>query len=302
MIFICFALVLGINVQPAFAAKKIRVMTTTSDLKSIAQFIGGESVEVTSLVGGTENPHFISPKPSYMIKARNADLFIRNGFDLEAGWESLVIDGARNSKIQVGNSGHLDASKGISPMDISDKTIDRSMGDIHARGNPHYWLDPLNAKIIASNIAERLSELSPEDAPSFKSNLDNFHRKIDEKMKEWRNVLAPYKGEKLITYHKTWSYFANRFGFVIADQLEPKPGISPSPTHLKEIVDLSKRENIRIILNENVYKDDAARYVADRTNARVVIAPISVGGDKMAKDYFSLIDIIVQNISGGFEQ
>jgi len=299
-LFICLAA--GIPARPVFAQKTIQVLTTTPDLKSIVQLIGKDKVEAASIAAGTENPHFITPKPSFVIKARKADLFIRSGLALEASWESLVIEGARNPKIQVGNIGHLDASEGILALEIPAQTIDRSMGDVHAFGNPHYWLDPQNAKIIASAITRRLSELSSEDASYFQDNLSGFHRKIDEKMKEWSGVLAPYRQEKIITYHKTWSYFADRFGLIVADQLEPKPGIPPSPTHLKGVVELVKRENIKVILNENIYKDNAAEYIAGKTGATVVVAPVSVGGVKEAEDYFALIDIVVQKLAKGFKQ
>jgi ABC-type Zn uptake system ZnuABC Zn-binding protein ZnuA len=300
-IFLSFVLAAGVFVRPAVAETRLQVVTTTSDLKSITQWIGGDRVEVFSFSSGTENPHFVSPKPSYMVKARGADLLIRNGFELESGWEPLIIEGARNTKIQVGHIGHLDVSRGITPLEIPVQTMDRSMGDIHAHGNPHYWLDPFNAKIVASTVAQRLSEISPGDASYFQDNLAAFQKKIDEKMIEWTKALAPYKGEKIITYHKSWPYFAERFGFVIVDQLEPKPGIPPSPTHLKDVVDLVKKERVKVILNENFYKEDAADYVAQKTGAAVVSAPVSVGGVQEVQDYFALIDTIVQRLQKGFE-
>jgi len=287
-------------VMPA-QAKTINVVTTTTDLKSITEYIGKEKVEVYSLGKGNQNYHFLSAKPSYMVKAKKANLFIVNGLDLEIGYVSLILEGSRNPNIQAGRKGYLDASEGIARLKVPDK-VDRSMGDIHPGGNPHYWIDPLNAKIIASNIAGRLSEIAPQDASLFKDNLGKFNRRIDDKMKDWTNLLAPYKGEKLISYHQSWIYFANRFGFEIIGELEPKPGVPPSPTHLKSIVDLVNTQKVKEILNENIYKDDAARYVAERTGAKVVTAPISVGGVKEAKDYFSLMDVIVRNVAKGFQR
>lgn len=280
-------------------AENINVLTTTADLKSIAGYIGGGRITVDSLGKGNENYHFLSAKPSYMAKAKKADLFIINGLDLETGYESLVLEGSRNSNIQIGTPGYLDASAGITPLEVPVK-VDRSMGDIHPKGNPHYWLDPLNAKIVAYNIAKRLSEISPDGAGYFQDNLGKFNREIDERMKVWSKALAPYKGEKLITYHLSWTYFADRFGFEVVGELEPKPGVPPSPVHLKQIVERVKQESIKIILNENIYKDDAALYVADRTGARVIRAPISVGGVNEEDDYFSLLDIIVRSVCEGF--
>lgn len=293
-----FSLFLLQNVVLA-SEKKIEVITTTSDLKSIADYIGGDKVEVLSLTTGTQNPHFIDPKPSYMLKAKKADLFISNGLELEVGWESSIIEGSRNSKIKVGTPGHLDASKGIQPLEIP-HMVDRSMGDIHAFGNPHYMLDPLNAKIVAGNIAEKLSALSPTQAEYFQQNLSEFNKKIDQKILDWQGKLAPYKGEKIITYHKTWSYFASRFGLEIASQLEVKPGIPPSAGHLEEVINLIKGNKIKIILHENIYNDDAARFVAERTSAKVIKAPISVGGTNGADDYFALMDTIIEMVAEGF--
>lgn len=298
-VFAVFVLTLGPVVTAQ--AKSLNVLTTTADLKSITEFIGGEYVKVDSLGKGNENYHFLAAKPSYMLKASRCDLFIRSGLDLEIGYESLILEGARNKDIQPGRPGYLDASEGITPLDIP-PAVDRSMGDIHPSGNPHYWLDPLNAKIIASTIAKRLTQLSPENKLFFENNLHEFDKTIDEKMVSWSRTLAPFKGEKLITFHQSWIYFARRFGFEIVTELEPKPGIPPSPAHLKEVVDLVNENKIKVILNENIYNDHAARYVAEKTGAQVVIAPISVGGEKGIVDYVTLIDTIVNRLSEGFNQ
>jgi len=211
----------------------------------------------------------------------------------------LILEGSRNPRIQSGESGYLDASEGIKRLEVP-QSVDRSMGDVHPHGNPHYWLDPENAKIVATSIASRLSELAPESAAYFQQNLNAFDAKIDERLTQWKERLAPYAGEKLISYHKSWTYLAERFGFKIAGELEPKPGVPPSPGHLKDVVNLINAEKIKVILNENIYKDDAARYVAGKTGAHVVNAPISVGGEKAADDYFSLMDTIIEDIAKGF--
>lgn len=282
-------------------AKTLNLVTTTTDLKSVVEFIGKNHVKVFSLGDGDQNYHFLSAKPSYMVKAKKADLFVRVGLDLEIGYEPLILEGARNPDIRVGRVGHLDASEGIKLLDIPFR-VDRSMGDIHAQGNPHYWLDPLNMKIVASNIADRLSDLSPEHKSVFAQNLKDFNVRIDQKMIEWKKALSSYSGEKLITYHKTWKYFAERFGFEIIGELEPKPGVPPSPAHLKNIVNMVKESKVKIILNENIYREDAAQYVAEKTGVIVVNAPISVGGVKGADDYFSLMDIIIKDVAEGFKQ
>lgn len=283
------------------AADVLRVLTTTADLKSLTETIGGEHVSVESLGRGNQNYHFLAAKPSYMLKANRADLFIRIGLDLEIGYEPLILEGARNPRIQPGQSGYLDASDGITPLDVPER-VDRSMGDVHAEGNPHYWLDPENTKIIARSIAARLSELDPEHAHLYQSNLTDYIRRVDGRMAEWQKALAPFQGEKLVGYHSTWTYFARRFGLDAVMALEPKPGVPPSPGHLRQVVEQVTRDNIKVILTESIYKTNAADYVADRTSAVVVVAPISVGGVKGAEDVIALMDILIQRLKDGFER
>ncbi|MDD5422896.1 MAG: metal ABC transporter substrate-binding protein [Candidatus Omnitrophica bacterium] len=285
----------------AYGKDAINVLTTTEDLKSVTEAIGGDKVKVDSLAKGLQDPHFVDAKPSFMMKAKNADLFIRIGLELEIGYEELIIDGSRNQKIRIGNPGHLDASESVYLLEVPTTTkIDRSMGDVHPMGNPHYWLDPENVKIVARNIANRLSELSPENAGYFQGNLKAFDKKMDEKRIEWNKKMAPFKGRKIAIYHRSWPYFVDRFGLVIACELEPKPGIPPSPGHLKEVIDVMKRDNVKIILMEVFYDEKPAQFVAAQTGARVVVVPNSVGGTKEAKDYFSLIDTIVNKITEAF--
>jgi len=285
----------------AYGKDAINILATTADLKSVTEAIGGDKVRVDSLAKGLQDPHFVDAKPSFMMKAKNADLFIRIGLELEIGYEELIIDGSRNQKIRIGNPGHLDASEGVYLLEVPTTTkVDRSMGDVHPMGNPHYWLDPENVKIVARNIANRLSELSPENAGYFQESLKAFDKKMGEKMIEWNKKMAPFKGKKIAIYHRSWPYFVDRFGLVIACELESKPGIPPSPGHLKEVIDIMKRDNVKIILMEVFYDEKPAQFVADQTGAKVVVVPNSVGGTKEAKDYFSLIDTIVNKITEGF--
>ena len=296
-LFIVLALIFGLT-SFSYAEEKIQILTTTSDLKSIAEFIGGNEVKVDSLAKGCQDPHFVEAKPSFMMKAKNADLFIRVGLELEIGYEELIIDGSRNPKIRIGQPGHLDASEGVFLLEVPTTTkIDRSLGDVHPMGNPHYWLDPLNAKIIAYNIANRLCEISPQNEAYFKQNLAGFNKKIDAKMIEWQGKLKPFKGQKIAIYHRSWPYFANRFGLVVACELEPKPGIPPSPGHLKEVIDAIKQENIKVILMEVFYDEKPAKFVSEQTGVKVVIVPNSVGGTKDVRDYFDLMDTIVDKLT-----
>lgn len=295
IIFLILALSLG---GYAYAKDTINVLTTTEDLKSITEAIGGDKVKVDSLAKGYQDPHFVDAKPSFMMKAKNADLFIVIGLELEIGYEELIINGSRNMKIRIGQPGYLDVSEGVGLLEVPTTTkVDRSMGDVHPMGNPHYWLDPENIKIVAYNIANRLSELSPNNAQYFQENLASFDKKIDEKMVEWNKKMEPFKGRKIAIYHRSWPYFVDRFGLAVACELEPKPGIPPSPAHLKEVIDVIKRDKVNVILMEVFYDEKPAQFVANQTGAKVVIVPNSVGGTKEANDYFGLIDTIINKLA-----
>lgn len=293
---VLFSLLMTIlSVVPCQAKEAINVVTTTADLASILKAVGKEKVEVVSLSKGSQDPHFIEVRPSQVVKLKDADLLVLVGMDLDI-WVEALIDASRNSKIKHGKLGYLDCSVDIEKLDVPLGKIDASMGHLHIYGNPHYWLDPLNAKIIAYNIAERLCEISPQNETYFKQNLAEFNQKIDAKMIEWKEKLKPFKGQKIAIYHRSWLYFANRFGLVVACELEPKPGIPPSFRHLKEVIDIIKKEKIKVILMEVFYDEKPARFVAEQTGANVVIVPNSVGGTKEARDYFSLIDTIVDEL------
>ena len=299
-IIILLALLLGLS-DFAYGKDVINVLTTTEDLKSITEAIGGAKVKVDSLARGYQDPHFVAAKPSFMMKAKNADLFMVIGLELEIGYEELIINGSRNQRIRIGQPGYLDVSEGVNLLEVPTTTkIDRSMGDVHPMGNPHYWLDPENVKMVAYNIAKRLSELSPGNAPYFQENLISFNKKIDEKMAEWNKKMAPFKGRKIAIYHRSWPYFVDRFGLVIACELEPKPGIPPSPAHLKEVIDIMKRDKVGVILMEVFYDEKPAQFVAGQTGARVIVVPNSVGGTKEANDYFSLMDTIINKLADAF--
>jgi ABC-type Zn uptake system ZnuABC Zn-binding protein ZnuA len=286
---------------PLKAEATIRVVTTISDLASIAKEIGGEKVSVVSLSQGIQDPHFVDPRPSMVIHVRDADLLIMVGMGLDI-WINSLVNASRNPRIKFGRQGRLDASVNVEKLDVPPGG--KLCPSIHGPhifcimyGNPHYWLDPLNAKLIASDIATRLSDISPENAYFFKKNLSNFSKRIDEKLVQWQERLEPFRGEKVITFHNEWRYFAERFGLIVADELEPKPGIPPSPKHLEEVIDLMKREGIRVILQSPFYETRSAQSVAQRTGARVVVAASSVGGTKEARDYFSLIDTAVNKLA-----
>lgn len=279
-------------------AGKLKVVTTTSDLASIAKSVAGNLATVNSICSGKQDPHHLQARPKYVMMARSADLWIRTGMDLEIGWEIPVIDGSRNRKIRPGQSGHLDASQGIRKLNIPAANIlSRALGDVHAQGNPHYLTDPENAKIVAQVMADRLAQLDPEHAETYASNADIFQQEIDRRLINWRLKMAPLKGQSIVTYHTSWIYFTEQFGLNIAIELEPKPGIPPSPTHLVNVAKIIQEKNIHIILQEPWYSTKAAKRVSEKNDARIVTAPIFIGGDPEAPDYFSLIDLIIKRLT-----
>ncbi len=286
--------VIFLNYSYAFA-KKINVVTTSTDLKSIAKFIGGDIIKVENITKGYQNPHIVDAKPSYMLKLNKADLFVKVGLDLET-WSQLLEDGARNPQIRFGSSGYVDASIGVELLDIPTTKIDRSLGDIHVFGNPHYWLDPLNSKTIAQNILNGLRRVSPENADYFKENKKCFDNEIDTHLVKWLRKMKPYSGTKVIAYHKTWSNLAKRFKIKVADYIEPKPGIPASPAHISNLIKKMKAEDIKVIIKEPYYESKVPDFIASKTGASVLTLPTSVEGINGVKDYFALFDYIIDEL------
>ena len=295
--FLCFILSVLFIQAPCrcLGADKLNVVTTTPNLASIAESVGGEHVSVTSIGSGDEDPHFIQAKPSYMMKARKADLWIRVGLELEIGYEGLILQGSRNPRIQINTPGHLDASEGILKIELPTGKVDRSMGDVHPMGNPHYWLDPYNGKIIAKNICQRLKQLDPAHAEDYDRNLAAFNLKLDNAMAGWTAKLKPFEHSKIVTYHRSWPYFVNRFNLDVVAELEPKPGIPPGPGHILEVINTMKSEKARVILMEPFYNRDDAEAVAKKTGAKVVVVPNAV--NEQVKDYIAMLDNVVNRLS-----
>jgi ABC-type Zn uptake system ZnuABC Zn-binding protein ZnuA len=298
----CFILSVLFILPPCrcFGADKLNVVTTTTNLASIAESVGGQHVSVTSIGSGDEDPHFIQAKPSYMMKARKADLWICVGMELEIGYEGLILQGSRNPRIQINTPGHLDASEGIMKLEVPTGKVDRSMGDVHPLGNPHYWLDPYNGRIIAKNICQRLKELDPEHAGDYDRNLAAFLSKLDTAMAGWVAKLKPFEHSRIVTYHRSWPYFANRFNLDVVAELEPKPGIPPGPKHILEVINIMKSEKAGVILMEPFYNRDDAEAVAKKTGAKVVVVPNAV--NEQVKDYIAMLDNVVNRLSDALSE
>src|SRR5437868_1472938 len=249
LLFTAVTLALAISAfVPLAVAKKLNVVTSTTDMAALAQEVGGDRISVESIAKGYQDPHFVEAKPSFLLKLKNADLLIEVGLDLEIGWLPPLITQSGNPRIQVGAAGFLDASQFAEILDKPTGTITRAMGDVHPLGNPHYWLDPDNGRRIARGIAGKLGELDPGDASYFQQRFQDFDKRLTEAEKKWEAEMAPYHGYKVVTYHSSWSNFAKHFGIVIAGYIEPRPGIPPTPQHTLEIINLIKRENVKVVI------------------------------------------------------
>ena len=290
-------LLAALLVAPAAARAKLYVVTTTADLAAIARDVGGDKVDAESLGLGTQDAHFVDPKPSFIVKLNRADLYVKRGMELEIGWAPVIENGSRNANILLGGPGYIDASAGISPLEVPTGDVSRALGDVHPAGNPHYQLDPANAKIIARNIVEGLTRVDPTDGPYFTQRLADFSRRIDERLAEWTQLLAPYRGAKIVTYHMSWDYFAARFGLDIIGTMEPKPGVAPSPAHLAQLITLMQAQHCKLIIKEPFYPENLTHVVADKTGATVLVLPDAPGGVPGTDDYFAFMDHNVRHIA-----
>jgi len=297
ILFLCILLV------PSMAeARKLKVITTLTDLASLTQEVGGDKVDVEALARGYQDPHFVEPKPSFLLKLRNADLLISVGLDLEIGWLPPLITQSGNGKIQPGAPGYLDASQFAEILEIPQGKVDRSMGDVHPLGNPHYWLDPDNGRRIAKGIATKLAEMDPGDTAYFQQRDQDFEKRLAEAEKKWGADMAPYRGRKIVTYHRSWPNFAKHFGLDVVDYIEPRPGIPPTPSHTIELVNLMKRGNIKIELIEPYFDLKTPNSIASMTGGKVVVMLPSVGGKPEVTDYFKLFDYDIALLIKAFQE
>jgi len=280
-------------------AAKIRVVATTPDLASVAREIGGDKVDVTALAKPTEDAHFVDAKPSHIVTLNRADVLIEGGAELELGWLPPLLENSRNAKIAAGAPGRIVASQGVKMLEIP-ITFDRSKGDVHALGNPHFLIDPVNVKIIASNIAEHFAQVDPGSASLYRANLAKFNARVDARLAQWQQQLSPYRGAKIVTYHKDFPYLAERFKLDIVDNLEPKPGIAPSPAHIAKVIGEMKSANARVILIQPYQNRKTAETVARQTNGVVLEIPQQPGARKDSGTYFEMMDYMVTTLANAF--
>lgn len=274
---------------PVPVAAQLRVVTSTSDLHDIARQIGGNRIRATHISEGYQDPHFVEAKPSFVLELRKADVWAFVGLDLEIGWMSVLLNGARNPKINPGGSGYLDVSTAIPVIDVPTGGVDRSQGDVHPLGNPHYWLDPGNGKRIGRLFRDRFTALDPAGAADYTANLQRFESALDAAAREWAGALASLKGKPIVAWHTSWRYFADFTGVNIVGFMEPKPGVPPSPAHLAGLVLTMKRSGAKVIVMEPYYDRKMADFVAEKAGASVLVLPPSVGGQKGLDDYIAVM-------------
>jgi zinc/manganese transport system substrate-binding protein len=279
---------------------KLNVIATTPDFGALAREIGGDRVEVTTLAKPTEDPHFVDARPSFIVKLNRADALVEGGAELELGWLPPLLDGARNNKLDAGQPGRIACAQGITMLEVP-ATLDRSKGDLHAAGNPHYMTDPAAGGIVAGTIAEAFARIDPASADYYRANLKKFRDRLEVKLTEWKKLLEPYQGRQVVTYHNYWPYFAQRFGLKMELFLEPKPGIPPSPAHLAEVVTRMRAEHVKVILALPYVSRKTAETVASLTGGTVLDVPAFPGGPG-AVSYLDWIDSVVRAIAAGFKE
>ncbi len=295
-----FVFVAALSASVCLAASKINAVTTTEDLAAIAREVGGDRITVEAIAKGYQDPHFVEPKPSFLLKLQKADLLMLVGLELEIGWLPPLITQSRNPRIQPGAKGYLDMSQFCQVLDVPTGAITRAMGDVHPLGNPHYWLDPENGRRMAKALQAKFSEMQNGDAAYFAEHEADFEKRLTEAEKGWDAKMAPYAGRKVVTYHRSFSNFAARFKLVIADYVEPKPGIPPTPSHTLEVINHMKQDGIKLILVEPFFDMRTPDSIARATGGTAMVLLPMVGGEKQVTNYFQLFDYDINLLTMAF--
>ena len=300
---IVLSLLLGAVFSPTrVEAKKLNVVTSTTDMAALTQEVGGDKVNVESIAKGYQDPHFVEAKPSFLLKLRQADLLVTVGLQLEIGWLPPLDNQSGNPRIQVGAQGYLDASQFAEILDIPTGPVTRAMGDVHPLGNPHYWLDPDNGRRIAKGISAKLSEVDPGDSAYFQERFQDFDKRLTAAEQKWDAEMKPFHGRKLVTYHNSFPNFAKHFHLNVIGYVEPRPGIPPTPSHTIELIGLMKRENCKLVLVEPYFDLKTPNSIGAATGAKVVVYLPSVGGEKGVTDYFKLFDYDIALLTKAFQE
>lgn len=292
LVLACGALAAG----PARA--DLTVAASLTDLASVAQYVGGTHVTAQSLCPGYADPHFVPAKPSLMKAIQKADVFISVGLELDNGWLPLVLPGSRNPKIQPGGPGFVDASEGVPVLEKPSGTVSRGEGDIHPFGNPHYYADPKNLEVVADHLARVFARQDPANAADYTANAKAFKEKMEASLARWEAQMAPFKGASIVTYHKNFVYFADRFGLKIFGHVEPKPGIPPSPRHIAEMADAMKKAGVKVVAYQPYYDASASRQLAAKADGVALEIATEAGGLPKTDDVFAKFDVLVSSMAG----
>ena len=294
LLFLTIMMSFAFIAQSAYA-EKIRVVATLTDLADLARNVGGDKVEVRSLATGVEDTHGVPMKPSFVPLMNRADLILFVGFDCEHAFLPALLEASRNPRIQYGQSGYIDCSKGIIPLDVP-KSTDHSEGDVHPYGNPHYMLDPVLAETAVQNIYNALVAFSPQNKEYFTNNRDAYLAKLNAKIAEWKTEAAPLKGVKFISYHEEWNYFADEFDMKYFGTVELKPGIDPTPRHIEELIASMKTERVPIVVREPQFPEKVPALIAAQTGARLIMLPIMPGAVPHTDTYIEMMDYIIKTM------
>jgi zinc/manganese transport system substrate-binding protein len=288
--FIAALLMAALSMAAPRAEAAVNIITTTTDLASIVSEVGGDKVTVEALARGYQDPHFVEAKPSFVLKLNRADLLVVVGRELEIGWLPALITQSRNAKIQPGGDGYFDASLTAKILEIPTGQITRAMGDVHPLGNPHYWLDPENGRRIAKALQARLAQKDPANAAYYAQRAADFDKRLGEAQQRWKTMMAPYKGVKIVTYHRSWANFVDAFGLEVIGYVEPKPGIPPTPQHTLDVIQAMRAQQVKLIIVEPYFDLKTPNSIASQTGAKVLVLPPSVGGVPQASDFLKLFD------------
>ena len=291
---------LAAGAQPA--AAEINVVTSTEDLASLAREVGGDKIKVEALARGYQDPHFVEAKPSLVFKLNKADLLVVVGRELEIGWLPPLITQSRNAKIQPGGAGYLDASLTATILELPTGQITRAMGDVHPLGNPHYWLDPENGRKIARAMQAKFSQMDAGNAAYYSQRLADFDKRLTAAQQRWTAAMAPYKGLKVVTYHRSWANFTSAFGLDVIGYVEPKPGIPPTPQHTLDVIQAIRAQNVKIIMVEPYFDLKTPNAIAAASGAKVLVIPPSVGGVPAATNYITLFDTAVNTLLAAIKE
>ena len=282
---------------PSPATAVLRVVTTTEGLAALAREVGGDRVAVVSLSRGVQDPHFVDANPILAVKLRDADLLVDVGLDLEIGWLPPLVNQSRNAAIQPGGPRRLTAASAVQLLDVPAGAVDRSRGDLHPGGNPHFLADPRRGTQVARTIAARLAELDPPGAATYQAHAAAFTVRLDAALARWKVQLQPLAGRRVFTHHRTLTYFLDWTGLVSAGEMEPRPGTPPPSAHLADLVALARKEGIKACVVENFYDSKADELVARLAGGTVVRIPGDIGGEAAASSYEAWLDLLVQRIA-----